>query len=328
MRDMAPTNTENLPAHEPYRPRRRIAPFRPWVQTAFLAVWLLPRQWAMHWMPSCVFHCYACPLSTFACPIGVIGQFAALSLVPLLAIGVLVLVGAAVGSLACGWACPFGLAQDLLAKVPLPKFRIPNWMGYGRYAVLIGLVLVVPFVMGRLKVGYDDQPVNICTLCPAGTAEGKLPHLVRTGWNSHPDQPWYRRTWEATTYAATDFFTIAKTFEKVDADGRRTAEVFYIPFAKNMIFLGLVVLAMVSFRPWCTILCPLGGILAIFNRFSLFYLKFNPRQCRACNLCRSYCSYGVKVDQSINNTHCNRCLECTTCGAVQPALARRKDKSV
>jgi hypothetical protein len=30
---------------------------------------------------------------------------------------------------------------------------------------------------------------------------------------------------------------------------------------------------------------------------------------------------GVKVDQAVNVTGCIRCLECTTCGALEPAFA-------
>jgi len=31
---------------------------------------------------------------------------------------------------------------------------------------------------------------------------------------------------------------------------------------------------------------------------------------------------GVKVDQAVNVTGCIRCLECTTCGALEPGFAR------
>ena len=46
---------------------RKLKRLRPWVQTGFLAVWLAPvGQW-LHGIPGCVFHCYSCPLSSFAC---------------------------------------------------------------------------------------------------------------------------------------------------------------------------------------------------------------------------------------------------------------------
>ncbi|MFZ2148754.1 MAG: 4Fe-4S binding protein [Sedimentisphaerales bacterium] len=78
-----------------------------------------------HNVPTC-FHCYACPLSTFACPIGVIAQFGALHIFPFMTVGLLIAVGALFVSLICGWVCPFGLLQDLVAKVPTPKFDPPK----------------------------------------------------------------------------------------------------------------------------------------------------------------------------------------------------------
>ena len=59
----------------------------------------------------------------------------------------------------------------------------------------------------------------------------------------------------------------------------------------------------------------------MFNRFSLFHLQFKAQSCVECNLCRSRCSMGVKVDQAVNVTGCIRCLECTKCGALEPAFA-------
>ena len=250
----------------------KIATLRPWVQTAFLGVWLGPFGLRMHSVPGCVFHCYACPWASFACPIGLIGQFAALGLVPVAAVGTLVLVGALIGSLSCGWACPFGFLQDLLAKVPTPKLRIPAWLGLGRYVVLIGLVLLVPYFLG------EKHPLFICRLCPAGPLEAALPRglLLNVSWH-------------------------------------------------RLAILGAVLgVALFTYRPWCSVLCPLGGILALFNRVSLFFLRYHPQACNACDLCRTRCRYGVKVDQSINNTTCVRCLECTTCPAISASLAPRR----
>ena len=80
-------------------------------------------------------------------------------------------------------------------------------------------------------------------------------------------------------------------------------------------------------RPWCRIFCPLGGLLSLFNRFSLFHLRFNPQECVECNLCRTRCQMGVKVDQKVNVSGCIRCLECATCGALEPCFAFPKETS-
>ena len=246
---------------------------RPWVQTGFLAVWLDPLMLRWHTVPGCVFHCYACPLATLACPIGLMAHFAALHIVPIAVIGVLIVVGALVGTAVCGWACPFGFLQDLLARIPTPKFQLPNWTGYGRYLVLIGLVLVVPFLW------TDKHWAFFCSVCPAGAIEGALGQSI------------YRGQW-------------------------------FIPNAIKLTVTGLVIgLALFVYRPWCRVLCPLGGIFALFNRFSLLFVRFRASQCTECNLCRSHCDYGVKVDETINNASCIRCLDCTACSAITVGVA-------
>ncbi len=140
------------------------------VQAGFVLVWLNPFLLRFHTVCSPVFHCYSCPLATFACPIGVLANFSALHLFPYLAVGTLLVVGAVFGSLVCGWACPFGYLQDLAAKLPTPKYRLPAWTGYTRYAVLGLLVLAVPFFFG------EGSPLFFCRLCPAGAFEAALPY--------------------------------------------------------------------------------------------------------------------------------------------------------
>ena len=146
---------------------------RIWVQTAFLLVWLDPLMLRLHNVCGGVFHCYSCPLALFACPIGVLANFSALHVVPFIALGTLILIGALVGTLVCGWACPFGWLQDLIGRIPTPKIELPAWTGYFRYVVLVLLVLAIPFFFGA------DHPLFICSVCPAGALEAGLPNTAK-----------------------------------------------------------------------------------------------------------------------------------------------------
>ena len=278
----APNGTQHPPAKLGDRLRRA----RPWVQTGFLAVWLAPLGRWLHGVPGCVFHCYSCPLSSFGCPVGIAANYAALAPVtlevPYLLLGVLGVVGAVSGSLACGWACPFGFLQDLLGKITRRKLQVPSWLGHVRFAVLAGLVILLPLILGWRGIPYEDQGISICRLCPAGALEAGLPYSIQS-------------------FLAGDGWTMS--------------------WFKSAILLGFLLSTVFIHRPWCRIFCPLGGALALFNRVSLFHLRFQASECVECNLCRSRCPVGVKVDERINVPGCIRCLECTTCGAVEPAFA-------
>ena len=250
----------------------RLARWRIWVQATFLLVWLGPATLRFHTVCSPVFHCHSCPLATLACPIGVLANFSALHVVPLLAIGTLLVVGAALGSFVCGWICPFGLFQDLLGRIPAPKFTLPGWTSYGRYAVLGGLVIAVPFFFG------ERHPLFFCRLCPAGALEAAFPNTAALALAGEP------LVWPSAL--------------------------------KAIILIALVAVALFTWRPWCTALCPLGAVYSLANLFSFVFLGVDRRGCTDCGLCRSVCRYGEGPRRRGSDLRCVRCLDCTRCSRV------------
>jgi len=246
-----------------------LAKYRARVQTAFLFVWLLPLGGALHNICGPVFHCYACPLATFACPIGVIANFSALHVFPFFALGMLAVVGGLFGAFVCGWACPFGFFQDVLGRIPTPRVKLPAWTGASRYVVLAAFVIIVPFLFG------ENHPLHICMLCPAGALEGAAPQMAR----------------QAAAGEAVSWPNMGKI----------------------AIVVAIVTAMFFTYRPWCTLFCPLGAIFGLFNRISVFFLRFKPGECISCDACHSMCKVGVKPDRRANDPRCIRCLDCTDC---------------
>lgn len=116
-----------------------------------------------------VLNCYACPGSLFACPIGTLQHFVIIRAVPMYFIGLFVTFCMAIGRMACGTVCPFGYMQEILYKLKTSKLGIPPWMTYIKYAVLGGLVFVIPY--------YTLQPW-FSKLCPMGTLAGGIPWVT------------------------------------------------------------------------------------------------------------------------------------------------------
>jgi polyferredoxin len=165
---------------DPSPRRRRLARWRLPVQAAFLMAWLDPIWPQMHWLCGPVFHCHSCPWALVACPIGVLANFGALHELTFVAAGMLLVWGTILGSFVCGWVCPFGLLQDLAHRIPLPKFQLPAWTGYCRYAVLAVLVVAVPYWYG------EGSRLFFCRLCPAGGLEAALPNSLAVALAGKP----------------------------------------------------------------------------------------------------------------------------------------------
>ncbi len=130
-----------------------------------------------------ILNCWGCPGARFACPIGNLQHYIGLHLIPFYAAGVFGAVGAAVGRMACGWLCPYGLAQDLLYKLKTFKVRMPRVFSIGKYLMLVG---VVGFVV------YLTAEPWFCKLCPDGWIIAGLPLVMMdktgdlkalTGWH-------------------------------------------------------------------------------------------------------------------------------------------------
>jgi len=116
-----------------------------------------------------ILNCWGCPLSLFSCPIGGLQHFFNLHLFPFYIAGFFGAIGMLVGRMACGWLCPFGLFQDLLNKIKTVKLKLPNWMTYIKYAVLIGVAGIISWI--TLEPWF-------CKLCPAGIIEAGIPLVL------------------------------------------------------------------------------------------------------------------------------------------------------
>ncbi|MEW6102446.1 MAG: 4Fe-4S binding protein [bacterium] len=97
------------------------------------------------------------------------------------------------------------------------------------------------------------------------------------------------------------------------------------PFVLYHIILGLVFLCLfilISGRLFCRILCPLGGILGLFNKVSLVRIVHNKELCKSCGICLKECPMGVDLGKG-DFANLSNCIMCSKCIKLCQQKARR-----
>lgn len=220
-------------------------------------------------------NCYSCPGAVASCPIGALQALLNRQglQVPFGALGFLFVFGSLLGRFVCGWLCPFGLVQDLLYKLPLrrKRKRLPLHRVL-KYGKYVTLVLLVGAGSALLLDGFAKVPAFCKYLCPSGTLFGALPLLA------------------------------------ANAELRSQAGGLFL--WKLAVLMGIAVLSVKVFRPFCQYLCPLGAIYGWFNRFSLVQIQWGKDRCTACGACERACPVGLSCSEISRSAECIRCGRC------------------
>lgn len=231
-------------------------------------------------------NCYSCPGSLWACPLGSLQAIIAGAKFQFsyYAAGFIMLIGTLTGRLVCGFICPFGFLQDLLYKIPTKKIKLHKAFGYLKYFFLSIFVLFLPVALTN-ENGMSTQ--YFCKyICPAGTLEAGVMLSILD---------------EGIRYSIGQLFTW-----------------------KAFILIAIITLAILSKRPFCKAVCPLGAIYSLFNPISFYRLKVDKDKCIKCNKCKTVCPVDIAIYENPNSTECIRCGECIK---VCPVKIIGRDKS-
>ena len=219
-------------------------------------------------------NCYSCPGAIASCPLGSLqGALGEIRYkFPFYIIGTLILFGILLGRGVCAFLCPFGLIQELLYKIPSPKLGKSKWtrrVSILKYVVLIIFVIFLPLFF--LVNSGVSVPAFCKYICPAGTLGGGIPLVLVN--------------------------------ESLRA-------VIGVLFGWKILVLFVIILSSVFiYRPFCRFICPLGAIYSLFNKYALFGIRVNKKNCVGCNACTNSCKLDTR---KINDRECIRCGDCRT----------------
>jgi polyferredoxin len=79
---------------------------------------------------------------------------------------------------------------------------------------------------------------------------------------------------------------------------------------KSLILIGLILLSVIVYRPFCKYLCPLGAIYGLFNPIALYRYQVDGNKCTNCGDCQSACKMNICITEKPNSTECIRCGAC------------------
>lgn len=219
-------------------------------------------------------NCYSCPGALGSCPIGsfqgIIGS--PVQSFSTYVVGLLLFYGILLGRWFCGFLCPFGFFQDLLASTNLQKIKLKRhqlWIK-SKYLILIIFVIALPIIT-KLNFGIGT-PVFCKYICPSGTLFAGVPLLA------------------------------------ANSSLRQAVGGLFV--WKLSVAIVIILFALKIPRFFCRYLCPLGAVFGLCNRHSLYSMSYDKSSCIQCGRCRSTCPMEVDPTLEANSPECIRCKKC------------------
>lgn len=196
------------------------------------------------------------------------------------------------GRVYCSFFCPLGILQDIILRISnlFNKKKINEYskpQNILKYSLLA--LIVISFLTGSVFLINIFDPFSIY---------GKIMNvLIRP---------------------------IIIGINNIISDNIQTTEFNYIYFIDNQWFeleillLPIVLLLVIGYitikhgRLWCNTICPVGGLLSIISKFSLYKLQINNHTCISCGLCQKVCKANC-IDNSSKTIDFTRCVNCYNC---------------
>ena len=226
-------------------------------------------------------------------------------------VAILLLITLLFGRVYCSVICPLGITQDIISWIhgktkKKNRFRFgyspaKNWL---RYTIL------VIFIIG-LALGAHSIAILIAPYSAYGRiAANLLAPIYQLGNNFF--------AWIAERAGSYAFYSTEVWIRSVSS---------LVIASVTLVIIGF--LAWRHGRTWCNTVCPVGTVLGLVSRFSIFAPVIDTDKCRNCGLCGKQCKASCinMKEHEIDYSRCVACMDCLdTCkeGAIRYARRGRR----
>ncbi|MBU0767914.1 MAG: 4Fe-4S binding protein [Proteobacteria bacterium] len=194
------------------------------------------------------------------------------------------------GRFYCSFLCPLGILQDIFIRI-FRGSRKRHFFQRPYHRVAYGLLVltVVIAILGSFALVNLLDPYSLF---------GRIA--------AHPFKSlvlWINNM-------------IVNVFEKFDIYALMVRKQHYIPFSILTVSIGslgiVLAFSIISGRAYCNTICPVGTLLGIVSRFSLFRFVIDKKKCRSCRSCEGVCKAGC-IDMDTLEIDPSRCVACFNC---------------
>ncbi len=201
----------------------------------------------------------------------------------------------------CSFLCPLGIGQDLFSRMGGKVKKKFRRFGYKKpYTIirytLLGLTIGTGIIWGIYAVTLLD------------------PYSIFGRFMTYFGKP--------VVLLVNNF--LAWIFGKFDAYTFHNIEIrafSLLTYIVPVVFFLLVgILSFTKGRLYCNMICPVGTLLGLISKVSLFRIKINESECSRCGRCSLGCKSSC-IDFLNHNIDISRCVDCFNCISTCPDKA-------
>jgi len=186
------------------------------------------------------------------------------------------------GRIFCGWICPFGALHHFVGYITNRKKSAAKKLHLNRYrkAQCIKYFVLIFFLVSAATSFFKSGSLQTGLLDPICLASRSvnivlLPIVDSVTHTVSATPRYYQYSWLILT-----------------------------------VFFAAIFMNTVIPRFYCRFICPLGGLLGLLSRFSIWRIGKNVSECSNCGLCEKACEGGCEPASQVRIAECVSCFNC------------------
>ncbi|MDR2775888.1 MAG: 4Fe-4S binding protein [Tannerella sp.] len=201
------------------------------------------------------------------------------------------------GRIYCSVICPAGILQDLFNRISCMGGKKQRKKKKIRFHYHKPANLLRYIILGITAVTAVAGMTELCLLLDPYSNFGRIATNI-----FRPVAVWINNIL-AGILSSNGIYSLYNVTVRISAAAFISATIALAVFSVMAFFRG---------RLFCNTICPVGTLLSIVSRYSLFRITFDKNKCNKCSLCEKTCK-AEAIDSKNMTVDASRCVTCFNC---------------